>query len=128
VRFFDISCKDGWKFVYSERQVDEWVYNNKGINGSAGFFILYLSQTTKKSLLLIINVMNNRTNISEYERVARQVKMAFEKEFGKLSLTDFNRVAGIIGYTSARDADKSDEYYRQLSDDEKKAFDFMMML
>lgn len=64
----------------------------------------------------------------KYQKVAETIKSIFEKEFGGLLKEDFFKVAKYLKFTHSDSRTGFDNFYKNLSDDEKKQVDFMMNL
>jgi len=65
---------------------------------------------------------------NKYEKLAQEVKSLFEKEFGQFSMEDFLKVTKLLGANLYEIKPDFDEFYKNLSDDERRLVDFMMDL
>jgi DNA-directed RNA polymerase delta subunit len=65
---------------------------------------------------------------NKYEKLAQEVKSLFEKEFGQFSIEDFLKVTKLLGANLHEIKSDFDEFYKNLSDDERRLVDFMMHL
>jgi hypothetical protein len=67
-------------------------------------------------------------DMKKYEAVALEIKKLFESRLGEFSSKNFNEVAKVLGFQLLPSKVRSafNEFYANLSDEERAELDFMM--
>lgn len=67
-------------------------------------------------------------NENRYEETVQEIRALFEKKFGGFFPDDFHRVSEILETGIWKNGADFTDFYRKLSDDERRDVDFMMGL
>jgi len=63
---------------------------------------------------------------NNYEKLAQEISLLFEKKFGGFSPEDFRKVSKILGSKIRKDNSDFVDFYEKFSDDERRDIEFMM--